>query len=78
MIGGDFNLVVFPHERIGIGTDIACMREFWHCLRHLLPDWLVVGWWGVYLVQGRGEAILSRIDRFLVSTTWEETTIQLC
>lgn len=67
-------MVLFPHERNGIDTDIACMREF----RQILDTFCLIGLsliGGEYTWSRDGERLsFSRIDRFLVSRTWEDIT----
>ncbi|KAG5540926.1 hypothetical protein RHGRI_020977 [Rhododendron griersonianum] len=71
-VGGDFNVVRFPHERYGCVSISRIMRRFSDCISELeLVDPPLSGsrftWFG-----NQEERSMSRIDRFLCSASWEE------
>ncbi|KAG2684095.1 hypothetical protein I3760_10G062500 [Carya illinoinensis] len=68
-IGGDFNVTRFPSERSGEGRQTLAMREFSEIIYELeLMDVPLMG--GDYTWSSN--QAWSRIDRFLISPSWEE------
>lgn len=71
-VGGDFNVVRFPHERWGCTSISRNMRRFSDLIGDLeLIDPPLSGsfftWYGA-----QEPRCMSRIDRFLFSASWEE------
>ncbi|KAH7863089.1 hypothetical protein Vadar_013200 [Vaccinium darrowii] len=71
-VGGDFNVVRFPYERLGCNAVSRNMRRFSDFINEVgLVDPPLSGsnftWFGDH-----GNRCMSRIDRFLFSTSWEE------
>lgn len=71
-VGGDFNVVGFPHERFGARTFSQAMMEFNDFINEVeLVDLPLIG--GQFTWSRNSDTHhCSRIDRFLVSTDWLE------
>lgn len=71
-VGGDFNVVRFPHERMGCNSISRNMRRFSDFINDLeLVDPPLNGsrfTWS----ENQDVRCMSRIDRFLISSSWEE------
>ena len=71
LIMGDFNVVRFPSERLGCRRFSSSMRDF-SDYRKLSSFGFTSEWWYLYLEQWIRPAFMSRIERALVSSEWEE------
>jgi hypothetical protein len=71
-IGGDFNVVCFPSERLGDRRMSSAMWEFSDFISDLgLLDLPLLG--GNFTWSNNQEfPYMSRLDRFLVSTDWDD------
>ena len=71
-VGGDFNVVKFPSERLGSNCFTIAMREFSNFISEQgLIDLPLQG--GTFTWSNSREAALkARLDRFLFSANWED------
>jgi hypothetical protein len=76
-IGGDFNVVRFPSEKLGEGRYIGAMRNFSDFISELgLLDLPLLD--GQFTWSNNQDPLAkSRIDRFLVSLDWEDHFLNL-
>ena len=71
-IGGDFNEILYPYERSSGLCPMNTMQEFHDFLNYsALVDLPLRGGAFTWSRSG-GDAVCSRLDRFLVSLEWEE------
>ena len=77
-VGGDFNVMRFPSERSGSVYFTIAMRRFSAFIsKQSLVDLPLVG--GTFTRSNSREvASRSRLDRFLLSTDWEENFLSVC
>ena len=71
-LGGDFNVVRFPSEKVGSVNFTAAMYDFSNFISdHGLVDFPLIG--GIFTWSNNREiSSMSRLDRFLFSADWNE------
>jgi exonuclease III len=78
VVGGDFNMVRFPLERVGSNTFSPAMHDFSDFISvHGLVDMPMSG--GNFTwTNNREVSSMSRLDRFLFTSDWDEGFVNIC
>ena len=78
VLGGDFNVVRFPSERVGSDSFSPAMHEFSDFISfHGLVD-LPLSGGNFTWTNNREVSSMSRLDRFLFTSDWAEGFIHIC